>query len=197
MDDCLIESTDDVEDGSLDNPIGLNINEGLPRGTHWTNDDIIETEILHVTSDGETEHQENTDYCDGLSVAEPFSSTISCYKSRPCAVCMYLLIAIVTLAAGVTVVVIGFLVAAPYARVSSFNDALCTTFSSSVKTDYRQCSCGKGCNSRYPCLRINVYSEFSSDTPSLLFDNEATLSKQVRKSTIFIRFLRRGTSRKS
>ena len=109
------------------------------------------------------------------------------WQTRHCAICVYLFLSVVLLASTVAIVLTGALVVAPYRKVSAFLPALCLPFSVDVDQIGRKCSCGKGCTSRYPCVRIHVTYTHHKLSPqrALLYENEAALDREVRKNNVF------------
>lgn len=106
----------------------------------------------------------------------------SCIHSRPCAICLYLVIALIILASLVSLIVIGVLIVAPFQRVSNFQSTSCETVGLETHLEHKRCSCGKGCNSKYPCIKIAVQTTqliAAQENHVVLFDNEATLLREV------------------
>jgi len=48
------------------------------------------------------------------------------------------------------------------------------------------CSCGKGCNSKYRCIRIHVRytSNLGAEKTAVMYDDETTLGRQVRATAL-------------
>ncbi|ELU08254.1 hypothetical protein CAPTEDRAFT_220082 [Capitella teleta] len=80
----------------------------------------------------------------------------SCVTSRPCLVCLYLILLMTLLCSFISLVVISVLVAAPYTKAAHFLDTKCAYIETVWQSEEEQCSCGKGCASRYPCMRLVV-----------------------------------------
>ena len=123
----------------------------------------------------EEEDEEDTDLRD--------RSLRHCVHSRPCSICIYLVIALVILASLVAMIVIGVLIVAPFRRVSGFAHTTCETVGLETRLEHKRCSCGKGCNSKYPCIKVAVITpELVEEHKNhvVLFDNEATLLREVR-----------------
>jgi len=98
--------------------------------------------------------------------------------------------ALVLLSSCVSLILVVSLVTRPYVRASGFVNATC---SPSVVSEgsrdghvmMQTCSCGKGCNSKYRCIRIHVrYTPVQSGTTgavnsAVLYDDETALGRQV------------------
>ena len=112
---------------------------------------------------------------------ERTSALKSCLRSRPCTICLYMCLALFILASLVSLIVIGVLIVAPYHKAMSFEDTMCMAIRSSQDSDERRCSCGKGCNSKYPCVNLMVSVDALGDKENhaTMYENEATLSRQV------------------
>ena len=112
----------------------------------------------------------------------------SCLQSRPCAICLYLFVVLVLLSSLVALIVIGFLVVSPYQKASSFLSASCRPVQGILDKDQRRCSCGKGCNSKYPCLQLTVqYTGVDNKQYlALLSQDESTLHRQVSYSVVLL-----------
>lgn len=103
-----------------------------------------------------------------------------CIRSRPCSVCLYLVLVLLLLSSFVSVLVVGILVAAPYHHASKYIPTRCTPIQLSFDRQLRKCSCGKGCSSKYPCLRIEVkYQGPQGVIESTMAEDESTLGRQV------------------
>ncbi len=103
----------------------------------------------------------------------------ACCRSKPCSVCLYLILVLILLSSTVALVVIGILVVAPYHRANRYLETNCTTVRVDTDRTTRRCSCGKGCNSQYPCLRIMVSFDANTQEPSKLADDESLLHRKV------------------
>ena len=107
-----------------------------------------------------------------------------CLKSRPCTICTYLCLTLLLLAGFVGMIVVTVLILVPYVRASQYLETYCTPESVILEPDERRCSCGKGCSSMYPCLKITVFITdinytVSGIQPSMLYENEAFFMKHV------------------
>ena len=113
----------------------------------------------------------------------------NCIRSRPCSICVYLTLSLVILASIVSLIVIGVLIVAPYRKASTFLDTKCETVTLEQEIEHQRCSCGKGCNSKYPCIRVTVRTEqmgvFSMDHV-VMYENEATLLRHVSPKVRFV-----------
>ena len=67
----------------------------------------------------------------------------NCIRSRPCSICVYLMLSLVILASIVSLIVIGVLIVAPYRKASTFLDTKCGTVTLEQDIEHRRCSCGK------------------------------------------------------
>ena len=79
---------------------------------------------------------------------------MTCLKSRPCTVCLYLTLVLFLLSSVVTIIVVGILIGAPYHHVNGYTQATCLPESIIRDTSDRRCSCGKGCQSQYPVSKF-------------------------------------------
>lgn len=114
--------------------------------------------------------------------SEQFQSSFAygCVTSRPCTVCVYLVLILVVLCSFISLFVISFLVAVPYHRAVRFLRAQCVCVESAYALAEEHCSCGKGCSSRYPCLTVNVnVSTSSASFIASLANDETLLHKKV------------------
>ena len=104
------------------------------------------------------------------------------FHSRPCAVCIYLCLALMLLASIVSLIVVGVLIGLPYHRVAHFLPAQCVVKEVSIDDQHRRCSCGKGCNSLYPCISLTVeYLDINAEAhTTIMYENESTLNRKVR-----------------
>lgn len=110
----------------------------------------------------------------------------ACVRSRPFLFFLYVVLSLVLLSSCVSLALVGSLVARPYARASGFVN---TTCSPSVVSEgsrngqvlMQTCSCGKGCNSKYRCIRIHVryIPHAGAETTAVLYDDETALGRQV------------------
>lgn len=110
------------------------------------------------------------------------SSMLLCLRSRPCMFFVYVFVVLVLLSSFVSVVLVGVLVAEPYSRVAGFRNATCRTVEKSLAREEQSCSCGKGCNSRYRCLRIKVeYRDLRTMTAyqTMMYEDETSLNRPV------------------
>lgn len=111
----------------------------------------------------------------------------TCLQSKPCTICVYLCLALLILASLVALVVIGVLIVAPYRRVTAFEETFCKALDSTEDPSEPRCSCGKGCNSKYPCINVFVSLSGGDNVSRVkLYENEATLSRQVRSLGTFL-----------
>ena len=105
----------------------------------------------------------------------------TCWHYQYCTAYIIILLGIVMVVATVVFVVITVLVVVPYSHVASFTESICQVKVDSTYIGEYICSCGKGCNSRYPCINIIVYvSGTNSDGYNAsLHSNEVSLDKEV------------------
>ncbi len=137
-------------------------------------------------SEDELDHEDETDE-EEVEVKD--SRTFrTCLRSRPCSICMYLCITLLLLASIVALIVIGVLVVAPFLKASTFKLTDCETVSVENEAEHRRCSCGKGCNSKYPCIKITVRTKQLGGLGTLdhvvMYENEANLLRQVSTLSI-------------
>ncbi len=108
-----------------------------------------------------------------------------CKRSGLCSLTLYLWIAIFVLGCLAALVVVGVLVVGPYQKAAGFKQVNCEPVGFQYQEEEHKCSCGKGCNSGYPCLKILVeYSGEQVVNPdarhqAVLHDNESSLDRQV------------------
>jgi len=119
----------------------------------------------------------------------------SCIRSRPFLFFLYVVLALILLSSCVSLVLVGSLVARPYVRASGFINATCSPSvvsegSRNGQIAMQTCSCGKGCNSQYRCIRIHVrYTPYrGAETTAILYDDETALGRQVNSVTLYMRF---------
>ena len=118
----------------------------------------IEHESLTLRAEGEEDEDEDED----LDVADTehdvhAKRTLSnCLKSRPCYACIYFIIILLLLASAVSIVVVSIVIIGPYHRASTFLSVSCQPLLTIRDEADRHCSCGKGCHSHYPCVRVMV-----------------------------------------
>ena len=108
----------------------------------------------------------------------------TCLQSRPCTICLYLCLTLQLLLGIICLVVISILVVRPFREISTYEHGNCTPTDVSIDPDDRRCSCGKGCTSLYPCIRITVsinninYTGLSGQS-SFLYENEVIMRRKV------------------
>ena len=135
------------------------------------------------------DEQEDEDVPDDNYILHSQNTFMICPISRPCVLLLYLIIVLLILASSVSIVVVGILVVSPFHGTNYFEQARCSP-ERIIRDIDRRCSCGKGCNSQYPCVIINarVYVE-GNDLDYLnsngyianISDDEVILSRQVNK----------------
>ena len=106
-----------------------------------------------------------------------------CSRSRPCTICIYLFLTLITLASVVSLIVIGVLILAPFRKAVEYHSIHCIAQENIDETVERRCSCGKGCSSTYPCLLVKVHLKGihnqSDHSSSILYENESMLMRKV------------------
>jgi len=109
-------------------------------------------------------------------------SAIVCLHSRPCLFFFYVIVVFVLLSSLVSLVIVAVLIVEPYKSVSRFVNATCSTRNVSYGREEQSCSCGKGCNSKYKCIRIRVmYQDVAGvKQEAVLYEDETALGRQVR-----------------
>ena len=113
----------------------------------------------------------------------------TCLQSRPCTICLYLCLTLQLLLGIICLVVISILVVTPFREISTYEHGNCTPTDVSIDPADRRCSCGKGCTSLYPCIRITVsinnvnYTRLSGQS-SLLYENEVIIRRKVGRILI-------------
>ena len=123
----------------------------------------------------------------------------NCRKSRACCITLYLWVVLFFIGSLAGIVVVGAVVLRPFLLAEEFLQSPCTAVTSDFGEELR-CSCGKRCNSGYSCLQVWVKldanisnnknnSKYNNNDNNniknnnnrvLLFDDEATLSHEVR-----------------
>jgi len=150
--------------------------------------DIITLHPKNDSDDGEDEDEDDSVGDESDTDLRDSRGILGCLHSRPCSVCLYLSVILFMIASFIALVVIGVLIVAPFRRVSTFNDVTCETVALQTQNEPQRCSCGKGCNSKYPCIQISIrlpqYKWSVNDsmegevTRVMLFDNESTLQRE-------------------
>jgi hypothetical protein len=102
-------------------------------------------------------------------------------RSRPCTICIVVVLSIIAVASVVSLVTVAVLVASPYQRAAGFHLSECSVTSTTHDEQEQICSCGKGCNAEFPCLHILVrYKNFHNAVfVETLHENEANLHQEV------------------
>ena len=137
------------------------------------------SEITLFPPSGRYQQNSTTGEPDTLTIYEPKPKAVW-YKTRSFSLFVYFMVSILSLASSITLVVIVVIVAVPFTRVSNFEMTSCTAAATPVVEDeYMKCSCGRGCHSDYPCLKIRVRHEARNQTTCHLSECESTLSKEV------------------
>ena len=105
----------------------------------------------------------------------------TCWHYKYCSVCVYIILVIIMFSAIIGLIVVILLVVIPFARVSSFQSALCEVTGARKHLSESTCSCGKGCDSRYPCMLIQVQYALSHSLThnASIHENEVLLDKKV------------------
>ena len=147
---------------------------------------------INLGGDYDTEDEE-----DDLSDIEEEEQRLkrSCLPMRPCTKVLYLWILLFISGCIVALVLLGVFVVAPYKQAQKFTRTMCfTLLTVNVNTD-KECSCGKGCKSGYPCISVRVnFTDMNSSgafrshnnnhtdnvqTSSMLHESEASLAREV------------------
>ncbi len=144
-----------------------------------------ERDVMTLRRKDESEDEIDQDETDEEDTEVKEAKTLRhCLRSRPCSICLYLCITLLLLASIVALIVIGVLVVAPFHKASKFIQTDCETVSVANDIEHRRCSCGKGCNSKYPCIKITVRTAEMGGLATLdhvvMYENEANLLRQVR-----------------
>lgn len=107
----------------------------------------------------------------------------NCKRSRACCATLYVCIFLFCMASFASMIVIGIAMVEPYRRVAQFHSTTCQPILVHYLTDFMECSCGKRCNSGYPCLFIEVITTESNVTNELLNgqlrNDESLLARKV------------------
>ena len=161
-------------------------------------DDDNEADIEDMTFDPGDDLDKTEESCDMDSTEEEENdfqivqecTVRTCWHYKYCYVCVYIILVIILLATLIAFIVVILLVVMPFTRASSFQTALCKVTGATTHMAESTCSCGKGCDSRYPCMLIEVeYSVTPTENfahNASIHENEVLLDKQVIQSSIFL-----------
>ena len=108
----------------------------------------------------------------------------TCWHYKYCIICTYMLLLIIIVAALIALTVVVLFVVIPLARTAHFQESICNVTRTSHHMEESSCSCGKGCDSHFPCLHIDVhyYDNMSVLHNASMYDDEVILNKQVNTS---------------
>ena len=138
---------------------------------------------------------QDDDADDIVEMAYRYSKTLRIFiKSQPCHVCIYVSLALLLLSSIIAVAVVAVVIVVPYSKTNGFHKTLCKPIYTVQNPRYEQCSCGKGCHAKYPCVRITVQiilydSDFNHTWTSTLTEDENALKQQVNKTKSFSKYL--------
>ena len=106
-----------------------------------------------------------------------------CCHSKPCLFLTYVILILVLLSSFVSLVLVSVLVVEPYYRVVNFANVTCRAYEVNFGNQEQSCSCGKGCSSKYLCIKIQVEYFDAKVEPILatLYEDEASLNRQVSR----------------
>lgn len=79
-----------------------------------------------------------------------------CKRSRACFVVLYLWLALFVAGCFVAMVLVGVLVAEPFRKAQRFVQTTCSPVGHTYGVSHT-CSCGKACNSGFPCLSVTGF----------------------------------------
>lgn len=122
---------------------------------------------------------------DGSRRGAPGSLSV-CRRSRACCVVLYIWIFLFMLSCVIAIVLVVTRIVLPYTRTVHFVDTLCFPIEGSKFVPDISCSCGRSCQTVYPCLTIMVEYNDADDIThqARIFDSEDRLSKQVGSNII-------------
>ena len=143
----------------------------------------IEIGVLDLNEDDELEPtcEEDEDDEDYDFVIVKQWSLRTCWRSRYSVVCLYIILVLVLLASLLALLIVVSMVTLPYQRASGFMRSTCEVVSAHQHSSPSICSCGKGCDSHYPCLVIEVqYIDHAKTMQNAsMYENEIVLGKRV------------------
>jgi hypothetical protein len=127
-------------------------------------------------------NEDNTPDIIEISPKQPLKVyLLACLNSKSCTMLLYLTILLMLVTSIVAIIVVSIIVVEPYYCARTFLPTLCDPVSTVTKTANRRCSCGKGCQSRFPCIVITVRIGTDDDTPwtAMMAHDESMLDRQV------------------
>lgn len=138
--------------------------------------DNTDVEILNQNESNEEDDGDEVETDDEEDSDIKDITVVNFMSSRPCTMCIYLALILVALGSTICLAVAGVLIVAPFHRVRHFFETTCYVSNFSYEHDFLRCSCGKGCVSLYPCLKVYAYfPELSNNKSTLLYENEENL----------------------
>ena len=159
-------------DNSYDITSDINENSRTEEGEHST------SEITKLDTIDDTCEEDESGF-DFVIIKEWTWRT--CLGSRYGVVSIYIMLTLILLSAFLVLVIVITMVCMPYGRVSGFLQADCEVTGAHTYPTPSICSCGKGCDSHYPCLVIRV--QYTDDNGhghnASIHDNEVILGKRV------------------
>lgn len=138
---------------------------------------------ISVTSTGGDGDSEDWSSDDSEGDLVPRGCCRLCKRSRACFIVLYLWLTIFVAGCFIAMLVVGILVVDPFRKAQKFVETTCYPVSRSY-TVAHTCSCGKACNSRFPCLSVTVeiYVGMTKGSPTQLRENESGLTRRVSNS---------------
>ena len=105
----------------------------------------------------------------------------TCWHSRYTSVCLYIILALILVASLLALLIVVSMVTVPFQRASGFVKSTCEVVSAHQHSSPSICSCGKGCDSHYPCLTVAVqYTDHTGTIQNAsMYENEIILRKRV------------------
>ena len=145
-----------------------------------SDNDVLNQDCVVVHNDDDSDDDYN-DQGDDLEMLLSTYTLNSCLQSRLCFIIFYLCTVLLLIASTVAMVVVLVMIVTPYHKVTGFVQTTCIVVDVSWYAERKQCSCGKGCTSDYPCLLISVSSTDEPNNTALLYEHESMLSEKVGK----------------
>ena len=106
-----------------------------------------------------------------------------CRRSKTCCMMVYLCIALLCASSLASLFVVGMVIVMPYSNAYHFMETSCRVVELSYITSDLKCSCGKRCNSSYPCIVLNVEYQTgnaaSLELRTAIHEDETNLQRQV------------------
>ena len=157
-------------------------------------EDTVTMEMYDTGEEEEDREVEEEEEEDNFHVMRGECSIYMCLRHKYCVMSVYVTLLVVMVASSVALVIVCVMVALPVLRTVHFRPGTCSVIGVERLTGTdSSCSCGRGCQSHFPCLKITVeYYATDSDTGrkrglgsdvlyynASLHDNEIIMDGQV------------------